>query len=108
MMPDKVITSIDQVTPQWLTSVLASSGALTKGAVAAFDVKAGQGNWSTNVRLGVLYIDGSQGTLPRRLFLKMVNTNLNDQSFDSSEVTYYRLKFRLFLGSDDFLFSQLQ
>ena len=45
-MPDGVITSIDQVTSAWLTSVLAESGALTHGAVASFEVDAGQGNWS--------------------------------------------------------------
>ena len=89
IMTDKVITCIDQITLLWLTSVLASSGALTKGAVAAFEVNSGQGNWSTNVRLGVQYVDGSTGTLPQQLFLKMVNTNLDDDSFDSSEVTYY-------------------
>jgi hypothetical protein len=50
-MPDKVITSIDQVTNAWLTSVLTKSGALINGAVAVFDVKAGQGNWSPNVTL---------------------------------------------------------
>jgi hypothetical protein len=86
---DKVITSIDQITPLWLTSVLASSGALIKGAVAAFGMNAGRGNWSTNVRLSLQYMDGSQGALPQRLFLKMVNANLDDESFDSSEVNYY-------------------
>ena len=52
-MPDKVITSIDQVTNAWLTSMLTKSGALINGAVATFDMKAGQGNWSTNVTLNV-------------------------------------------------------
>jgi hypothetical protein len=38
-----VITSIDQITTAWLTAVLSRSGALTRGAVAAFDVDAGRG-----------------------------------------------------------------
>ncbi len=88
-MPDKVITSIDQVTPAWLTSVLAASGALVNGAVATFDVKPGRGNWSTNVCLNLRYADGSQGALPQRLFLKMVNVKSGNETFDSSEVTYY-------------------
>jgi len=88
-MPDKVITRIDQVTPEWLTSVLASRGALTHGAVAAFDVDTGRGNWSTSASLKVRYVDGSQGALPQRLFLKMVNVDLEAESFGPSEVTYY-------------------
>ena len=89
-MPDNVITDIEQVTTEWLTAALAASGALTRGAVASFELGAGQGNWSSNARLNVKYTDGAQGSLPRRLFLKMVNTDLGDQSFDASEVTYYR------------------
>lgn len=88
-MPDGVITSIDQVTSAWLTSVLAESGALTHGAVASFEVDAGQGNWSTNAKLIVIYTEDAQGALPRRLFLKMVSTDQQDESFDESEFTYY-------------------
>lgn len=83
------MTSIEQVTTEWLTSALAGSGALTRGAVASFDVDTGRGNWSTNARLTVHYTDEAQGSLPRRLFLKMVNTDQNDESFDESEFTYY-------------------
>ena len=81
---------MEQVTTEWLTSALAASGALTRGAVASCELGAGQGNWSSNARLNVKYTDGAQGSLPRRLFLKMVNTDLGDQSFDASEVMYYR------------------
>ena len=88
-MADKVITSIDHVTTEWLTSVLSRSGALTRGAVASFEVGTGQGNWSTSAKLIVKYSDVAQGSLPRRLFLKMVNTDLDDESFGESEVTYY-------------------
>ena len=88
-MADKVITSLDHVTTEWLTSVLSQSGALTRGVVASFESGTGKGNWSTNANLIVKYSDGAQGSLPRRLFLKMVNTDLDDESFGESEVTYY-------------------
>ena len=88
-MHDRVITSLNQVTVEWLTSALTNSGALTRGAVAALEVHAGQGNWSTSATLNVRYTDESEGSLPQRLFLKMVNTDLGDQSFGSSEVAYY-------------------
>ncbi len=73
-----VVTSLEQVTPQWLTAVLSRSGALTRGAVA-----------STNARLHVTYGAGAQGSLPERLFLKMVDANDDEEPFDDSEVTYY-------------------
>ena len=90
-MPDTVITHIDQVTADWLTSVLAARGALTHGAVDSFEVGAGQGNYSTSAQLTIIYTDGAQGPLPRRLFLKMVNTDLgDDETFGDSEVAYYK------------------
>jgi hypothetical protein len=86
----EVIRSVDEVTAEWLTRVLRHSGALTRGSVAAFDLDAGSGNWSTNATLNIRYEDGSQGARPPRLFLKMVNTDLGDgESFGPSEVTYY-------------------
>jgi hypothetical protein len=89
-MPDEtIITSPAQVTAEWLTSVLSKSSALTNGAVAAFDLDTGRGNWSTSVRLKVRYADGSQGALPQSLFLKMVHVDLEDEFFGPSEVTYY-------------------
>ena len=84
-----VITHLDQVTSNWLTSVLSKSTALTDGAVAGFDVDTGRGNWSTSASLTLRYAPGSRGELPQRLFLKMVNTDLEDEFFGPSEVTYY-------------------
>lgn len=57
--------------------------------MAAFKMEPGGGNWSTNARLRLHYVDGSQGALPQRLFLKIVNADLEDESFGPSEVTYY-------------------
>jgi len=89
LAPGHVITDLEQVTARWLAAVLTKSGALTRGAVAGFDVDASRGNWSTNASLTVRYADGSRGALPRRLFLKMVNADLGDEFFGPSEVAYY-------------------
>src|SRR5262249_7356603 len=88
-MSDEVITSLEQVTTEWLTGVLSHSGALTRGAVTACDVETGGGNWSTHAKLALRYAEGSQGALPQRLFLKMVHTDGGDGAFGPSEVTYY-------------------
>ena len=88
-MSKQIITSLTDVTPAWLTEVLSQSGALQQGAVTDFEVDKGRGNWSTNARLTVAYTPDAQGALPRHLFLKMVNTDLDDEFFGASEVTYY-------------------
>ena len=88
-MLEQVIITLEQVTTEWLTAVLNRSGALTQGTVEAFDMDTGQGNWSNNARLTLHYAAASQGTLPRYLFLKLVNTDLGDESFGPSEVFYY-------------------
>lgn len=89
-MSGEVITSIDQVSAAWLTSVLAQSGAITQGAVKSFEFATGQGNWSRSGTLKVSYMDDARGPRPQRLFLKMVNTDAGDgEFFGDSEVTYY-------------------
>lgn len=88
-MPNQVITTPEQITLPWLTRVLEAGGALTSGAVSAFDIDTGRGNWSSNAILHMRYSDGAQGQRPPRLFLKMVETDLDDESFGASEVTYY-------------------
>ena len=86
-----VIVSLDQVTPDWLTAVLTGSGALTMGSVSSLEIDPGRGNWSTGGRLRLRYVSGSAGARPRRLFLKMVDTEASsgDEFFGDSEVTYY-------------------
>ncbi len=88
-MTNTVITSLDQVTPAWLTAVLAARGALTRGAVEAVEWDTGRGNWSSNARLRVRYSTEAQGAQPERLFLKLVQADLGDESFSDSEATYY-------------------
>lgn len=90
MMNENVITSLEQVTNEWLTAVLTRSGALTQGSVAGFDVADGRGNWSTSGSLRLEYSPDAQGERPSRLFLKMVNADTGDgEYFGSSEVDYY-------------------
>ena len=88
-MSGNVITHFDQVTLAWLTEVLSNSGAQSEGMVESFEVVQDRGNWSTSGRLKVRYSQDSQGMLPRNLFLKMVNTDLDDEFFGPSEVYYY-------------------
>ena len=89
-MSDRVITRIDQVTTEWLTSALARSDALTRGAVASFELDTGRGNWSSRASLRLRYSLDAQGERPPRLFLKMVDTDLGDgEFFGPSEVAYY-------------------
>lgn len=89
-MSDQVITSLEQVTNEWLTAVLHRSGALTQGSVAGFDMADGRGNWSTSGSLSVEYSPDAQGERPSRLFLKMVDADTGDgEFFGSSEVDYY-------------------
>jgi len=63
--------------------VLARSGALTAGAVAAVETAAGEGAWSRHARLALRYAPGSAGERPASLFLKQVT------GFGRSEVEYY-------------------
>jgi hypothetical protein len=45
MTTANVIANLDQISTEWLTSVLSRSGALTNGAVQSFELGMGQGNW---------------------------------------------------------------
>jgi len=57
--------------------------------VVAFEIHAGSGNWSSNAILHLRYTADAAGERPPRLFLKMVNTDLDGESFGASEVAYY-------------------
>ncbi|MEJ5202636.1 MAG: hypothetical protein WHV66_10435 [Anaerolineales bacterium] len=90
MITDKVIVNLEQVSAEWLNAVLAQSEALTRGAVQSFEFGTGQGNWSTSANLKLTYTEDALGTLPQRLFLKMVDTDTGDgEFFTDGEVTYY-------------------
>lgn len=87
---EAVISHVDQVTAEWLSTVLQRRGALEHGAVASFAVESGGGNWSANASLLLTYTEDARGALPQRLFLKMVDADTGDgETFGDSEVTYY-------------------
>jgi hypothetical protein len=88
-MSTPIVTTVNQLTPASLTQMLLTAGALTAGRVSAVHSDGGAGNWSTNAIMYVRYTDDADGERPPRLFLKMVNTDLGDESFGNSEVTYY-------------------
>jgi len=89
-MTDKVITNLEQVTPAWLTAVLRQSGAVTEGSVESFELNTGQGNWSKSGSFKVTYSKDAKGSLPKKLFLKMVETDWGeDEWFTDSEVSFY-------------------
>ncbi|MEO8607858.1 MAG: hypothetical protein ABI690_08260 [Chloroflexota bacterium] len=89
-MSDEVITSFDQVTSEWLTHVLAQSGALENGSVESFAVQdTDQRLLSTNAKLILRYTENAQGAMPKNLFLKTVNVDQGDEFFGPSEVNYY-------------------
>lgn len=88
-MPGLVISSVEQVTAAWLTSVLSRSSAVTAGRVTDVALDEGHGNWSTHARIRLHYSVDAVGDRPQRLFLKMVLTDLGDgESFGGSEVDY--------------------
>ena len=84
-----LITHPHEITPQWLTEVLVTSGALQRGQVAGFALQNGVSSWSTNARLRLRYTPDAVGECPASLFLKMAGTDLGEDSFDDSEVNYY-------------------
>jgi len=94
-LSDVVITSVDQVTTGWLSDVLRQGGTLDQGAVESFALETGVATLSTNARLDLTYSADAQGARPRKLFLKMVNTDLKDEFFDDTEINYY---FRDYIG----------
>jgi hypothetical protein len=63
---------------------------LTAGVVSSIEWETGQGNWSTSAKLRVQYSEDARGSLPERLFLKMVDTDIgDDETLGGSEVDYY-------------------
>lgn len=86
---DEVIVRTDQIRAEWLTGVLVNSGALETGGVASFAAEIDERELSTSVRLKVSYTPEADGEMPRKLFLKMVKIDMEDEFFGPSEVNYY-------------------
>lgn len=85
----KVITDLDLVNEAWLSHVLLASGALQDGAVSGITMKRDDRRLSSIGHLSVVYAPGTRGPCPRKLFLKVCRTELEDESFGPSEVNYY-------------------
>ena len=89
-MTDDLIHSREQVTPEWLTEVLARSGALENGQVTAIEVDSRARILSASNRLRIAHFEESKGLLPDRLFLKTVDADMDEAFFGPSEVNHYR------------------
>lgn len=89
MTESVIISDVSQVTTAWLNKVLKRSRALINGNLTSITVKKGVGNWSESARIEIKYSSDAEGECPQSLFLKMVVTDLEDEFFGNSEVTYY-------------------
>ena len=86
-----VITHPDEATAEWLTAALCEDGALSRGSVSEVTtLETIRREWSCSRRLKVSYSPGSVGRRPEQLFLKIVNTLVDDEIILPSEVDYYR------------------
>lgn len=68
-----VLTSFEQVTPEWLTGVLRACGALTQGDVISIEKKVAETNTAQVAQLQIAYSEGTPETAPARLFLKFAD-----------------------------------
>ncbi len=71
-MPQDVIRSADEVTPEWLTATLRAGGVLTRGEVAGVEAEGPESTFASDIyRLAVTYTAGAFARAPRHLFLKI-------------------------------------
>jgi hypothetical protein len=74
-----VITAIEQVAPDWLTTVLRDAGALDTGRVVNVASDTSQPFGAIVSRLTLTYSDDASGNKPTRLFLKLANPEIHQQ-----------------------------
>jgi hypothetical protein len=86
---EQVITNASELSEKLFEQVLKENGALISGAVRAFQVEPLKSENSNIFRVRLEYANGSTGSLPASLFLKMCG-GANSHDFGSSEVEYYR------------------
>lgn len=90
MLNKILITTQNQITPDWLTTVLTQCSALEHGNVASVTIEnSDERELSTNFRLNLTYSPDARGSMPTKLFLKLVNTDMGDEFFGASEVHFY-------------------
>jgi thiamine kinase-like enzyme len=90
-----VIQSVEQLTPELLTDILARDGALARGSVQRVSDSGSllnRGYVSNVTSLAITYSPDAAGALPRRLFMKMSRPNLHPEIFPRCrhEVNFYR------------------
>lgn len=91
---ENVITTPEQVTPEWLTSVLRKNGFLKRGKVISVQNKLTKTlPLSVVARLEVGYSVNVPATAPSKLFLKISRTDLSQavsSELNGKEVAFYR------------------
>src|SRR5215216_3512323 len=83
------ISSIDEVTPVWLTHVLREGGHLTRGTVSEVQKQSLKSNWARNAVLRLNYSADAAGEKPEKLFLKLCDPGPG--VFGDSEIIYYSI-----------------
>lgn len=73
---EDVLTHLDQVTPEWLTTVLRTKGYLPAGYVQSIAMQPGETSISLTAHLEITYSDDVPVTAPRRLFVKVSKPEL--------------------------------
>ena len=81
-----MITSLNEVTKEWLTEALLRRGALSSGHVENVETKSNERDLSSVARLELSYSDEATGSCPRYLFLKLVKGESGSGLFGPSEV----------------------
>ena len=85
----EAITSVEQVTPAWLTEVLRDAGCLDKGEAVSVWTEREQTRSLTNVfHLSVMYSEDAPLSAPPRLFLKISGTE-HRSGFNHKEIEFY-------------------
>lgn len=91
-----LISSPEQITPEWLTERLTRQGLLSRGVVTQIRIagqSSQQGTFGNTASLEVTYSEDTNGPVPRRLFLKVSKSNLHPETraFGEREVAFYHV-----------------
>ncbi|MCP4151986.1 MAG: phosphotransferase [bacterium] len=84
----KLVTNIDEVTPQWLTDVLKKSGSLTNGEVTGVRKKFEHMTFGSSFYTLKLTYSDNQTPAPANLFLKISKKGMDVAAF-KKEVEFY-------------------
>jgi thiamine kinase-like enzyme len=86
-----LITDLEQVTPEWLTTVLQEQGSLEQGIVVAVETSSQSLKTSTVSQLKISYSDDAPASAPGRLFFKLSDPDIRSNLYSShaKEVEFY-------------------